>query len=358
MRTKYRGNCRVALGALLLVLAGCTDPAAPRSSPRVVVPPPPPLPTPQASLPLGGNPAIYVASADGSAAVTITHGWAPVWSPDGKRMAFYRADGWSYVFDTDSAIVRRLAQGVRPAWSADGRRIVVDRGGSILYVIDVESGSEVYLANGQYPAWSPDGARIAFDDDSGISVINADGTDYHTIVRHGLDAAKYPGKDVAVIRPVWSPNVNFPQIAFTLQDADQGFILGAYVVDADGSNVHGLSGDAPSEAPSWSPNGLRIAFVTWSSAWNGSQWVLSLPGVVVRTQCCETDMLIRLSDGNGIPWSTSWSPDGSVIAFDTQDGIWIGPTGGGDGRNFITDAASIAWSPDRQRIAFIRPSER
>ena len=182
MRKKCRGFWRVALGASLMVLAGCSDPDAPRSSPPVVVPPPPPPPPlPPAPLPLAGNPAIYVASADGSAAVAITHGGAPVWSPDGQRIAFYRNDGWSYVFDIDSAVVRPLAEGVLPAWSPDGRRIVVYRR-DVIYVVDVASGSEVRLASGQYPAWSPDGTRIAFNDLRGISVINADGTDYHTIV--------------------------------------------------------------------------------------------------------------------------------------------------------------------------------
>jgi Tol biopolymer transport system component len=353
MRTNCRGNWGVALGALLLAVAGCSDPAAPRSSPPVVVPPPPPPPAP---LPVTGDPTIYVASADGSAAVAIAHGWAPVWSPDGKRMAFYRDDGWTYVFDMDSAVVRPLAEGVMPAWSPDGRRIVVNRGGAILYVIDVASGSKVDLANGQYPAWSPDGTRIAFNDSRGISVINADGTDYRTIIRLEPDAAKYPGILFwADLQPVWSPSVNFQQIAFTLEDVDGGVPLGAYVVNTDGSNVRALSGDAPSAAPSWSPDGSRLAFVTWSS---------TSTGVVVRSQRGEQDVLIRLPDGYGSPWNPAWLPDGTGIAFEAQrpgagsTDIWVAPAGGGDPRIFISDAANIAWSPDRQRIAFIRPSER
>jgi Tol biopolymer transport system component len=300
--------------------------------------------------------------------VAITHGWAPVWSPDGRRIAFYRGEdsssrfptqsGWSYVVDVDSAVVRPLTEGVLPVWSPDGRRIAVYRRG-VIYVVDVASGRTVQLASGLYPAWSPDGTRIAFSDNRGISVINADGTDYHTVVGGVLDESKHPGiLFMGMIRPVWSLDVNRQRIAFTLWDLDHGNALAAYSMDADGSNVQALSGDAPSDAPSWSPNGLRIAYVTWSSAWNGSQYVWSSPGVVVRSQCCEADMLIRVPDGNGVPISTSWSPDGSVIAFEFQNGIWIGPTGGGDGKAFITDAANIAWSPDRQRIAFVRPSER
>jgi Tol biopolymer transport system component len=228
---------------------------------------------------------------------------------------------------------------------------VVDRGG-VIYVIDVESGRELRLATGDYPAWSPDGGRIAFDDSYGISVINADGSDYHTIVRHGLDAARHPGiLDVFVIMPVWSPAATFGQIAFTLQDVDHGSPLGAYIVNADGSAVQALSGDAYSAGPSWSPDGSRVALVTSD-------------GVILRPVCCDADVLIRLPDAGANPMSTMWSPDGSSVVFDTYrpttglNQIWIGPTGGGDARLFISDAVSLAWSPDRQRIAFVRPSER
>lgn len=341
----HRGNWDVALSALLLVLAGCRDVTAPRSSAPPIVPPP------STPVPVAGDPAIYIARADGSGGVAVTHGQAPVWSPDARRIAFYRDDGWSYVFDIDSAAVRPLAEGVLPAWSPDGRRIVVYRR-DVIYLIDVESGREFRLAAGQYAAWSPDGTRIAFNDQSGISVINADGTEYHTIVRHGLDAAKHPGiVDVFVIMPVWSPYANFGQIAFTLQDVDHGSPLGAYIVDADGSSVEALSGDAPSSGPSWSPEGSRVAFVT------------SRGGVIRYVGRGEADVLISFPDGAGVPTSTSWSPDRAGIAFNTyrptgSNDMWIGPTGGGDARNFISDAASLAWSPDRQRIAFIRPSER
>ena len=80
-----RGNWCVALSALLLVLAGCGDPDTSPSSRPSVVPQPPFSPVPNTR-----DPAIYIARADGSAGVAITHGWAPVRSPDGQRMAFVR----------------------------------------------------------------------------------------------------------------------------------------------------------------------------------------------------------------------------------------------------------------------------
>ncbi len=126
-------------------------------------------------------------------------------------------------------------------------------------------------------------------------MVNADGSDYHTIVRHGLDAIKHPDVlDVFVIKPVWSPDAKNPRLAFTLQDVDHGVAIGAYIADANGSNVQALSGDAPADGPSWSSDGSHVAFATWSM----QSTSLQSASVVMRTVCCGTELetISRLSN--------------------------------------------------------------
>jgi Tol biopolymer transport system component len=94
----------------------------------------------------GGGHEIWLAAADGSSPMQLTHGpgyWqgSPRWSPDGRRIAFdSRAeDGhWDiWIIDADGASLRRFTKDpgdeVRPSWSQDGRWIYfsANRGGSV-----------------------------------------------------------------------------------------------------------------------------------------------------------------------------------------------------------------------------------
>ena len=63
-----------------------------------------------------------------------------------------------------SRLVRR---GRQPLWSPDGRRLAFTRGqgGASVYVVNVDGGRERNVTRGPVRdfAWSPDGRRIAFD---------------------------------------------------------------------------------------------------------------------------------------------------------------------------------------------------
>jgi hypothetical protein len=125
--------------------------------------------------------AVFVASADGRDARRISGpGYAavPSWSPDGRRIAFVRADpGASHVWnlwmsDPDGGNIRRLTQHTvgqtwGASWFPDGRRIAYSVE-TRLIILDIETGQRQTFespARGRLvrtPAVSPDGGRIIF----------------------------------------------------------------------------------------------------------------------------------------------------------------------------------------------------
>ena len=91
---------------------------------------------------------------------TGTGSWQPVWSPDGRRIAFGSdRDGNNeiYVMDADSSNIRRLTHTSdkerTPAWSPDCKQIafVSDRGGNWgIYVIHADGSNVRRLAHYEY----------------------------------------------------------------------------------------------------------------------------------------------------------------------------------------------------------------
>src|SRR5262245_63948 len=139
------------------------------------------------------NAALYVANADGSGyrqlpgAVTGGVDWAP----DDRRLV-YVEDGRIYVTSDDwSERTLLLDPGRRhaadPRWSRDGSRIVFALGGDErgdVWSMDAAGGDLRRLTHippdggvPDTPIWSPDGDKVAYLLPGGLHVVNADGTD-------------------------------------------------------------------------------------------------------------------------------------------------------------------------------------
>lgn len=275
-RSKKR-TCRVALTRwllVILVLGGVY--LVNRSRPATQIAFTVFTPSPNA------NTDIYLVNDDGSNLRKLTQDYAddtsPIWSPDGRRIAFVSDRGTPtrirlFVMNADGSDLHALPEhnDLRPAmngtiphgisWSPDSEQLAFACGWSgneSICVINVDSGDIHSLTGNQArdlsPAWSPDGRQIAFSSgqrQSGsynIMVMLADGSNLHYLTE---TAANDRG-------PVWSPDGR--QIAFV---SDRDGNSEVYVIEADGSNPTNLTKSSGDDIePAWSPDGRQIAFVS------------------------------------------------------------------------------------------------
>jgi serine/threonine protein kinase len=195
------------------------------------------------------------------------------------------------------------------------------------------------------PAWSPDGTRIAYasstDGDTEIMVINV----ACILSAGGCDQSAYKltDNDFRDIAPTWSPDGE--RIAFA-SNRDSGFEI--YTMKVDGTDIRRLTFNNDDDlSPRWSPDGKHIVY----HVDEGNLYTLAMTEPEPQ----------RLTSGEGADMWPDWSPDMQFIAYtSTSD------QPAGEHAIFTIELATKtiaqltsgsidddpAWSPDGTQIAF------
>ena len=229
---------------------------------------------------------------------------------------------------------------------ANGRLYFTSNEGTFLQVYSMESdGGDVLEVATNYlqPSFAPDGrsfAAIGYSTRAGLFVVSANGTSSEFIPEESDGGPSHPS---------FSPDGT--RVAF---QAGERRI--AIVNLADGAmrwlDIPGIFSELE---PSWSPDGKRIAFIGVKVIADGlfdrELYVTSPRGGTA----------IQLTDGDVVPRRPTWSPDSTMIAFETTNNpapdVLVVPAAGGDAFNVTESieggARDPTWAPDGSRIAYI-----
>lgn len=149
--------------------------------------------------------------------------------------------------------------------------------------------------------------------------------------------------------PAWSRDGRFVAFAATPERGTRAE-RSIFIMDADGSNVRQVTRGGDDSAPSWSPDGSRIAFTRLRRS--------SLSVLVVDLE----DNGVRQLTSDHFDEHPSWSPDGRTLIFgrsndpalETWSIMSIRPDGSGL-KLLHPGGLNPAWSPDGKRILFTEP---
>jgi Tol biopolymer transport system component len=325
--------------AVLVVGVGIAGVRALQTAPTPADPPTP-TPTPESlgSLAYAVDGDIYVADWDGSNAVPIADGrppsdchdvgeysaQGPIWSPDGRYLAYQHMDCNAPAFQTPGSW-----------WDV----VISDAEGNVVTSFPSEAWGI---------SWSPDSTRVAVWVNSPPDPPAREG-DPSTIGIYGLNGERQtlltlPDSAAGIRNPVWSPD-------------GRSLLLDKFEIPLDGSTRRPLPWIRGGRGWSLSPDGSRVAYT-----YGKSLVVAAADGSAVVAPADGSAGIEVLADGASP--NLLWSPTGDRIAFTSQGSRELRLVDVATGTVTLPiepDGSAvlsvIEFSPDGDRILFSRTEE-
>lgn len=255
----------------------------------------------------------------------------PQISPDGQKVAYAKTyideDNQAYKTDlyltfVDSKETQRLTMGgSNPVWSPDGRKLafISNRSGSRqIWLLSDGFGEAEQLTTMRWgvsnPKWSPDGKKLLF-----ISAVGEEDTP------ESLRKEMEKGEREKLLKE----QQNKPYVVDSLRFKMNGVGLlpkrtgQLFVLDLATKEVKQLtSGDYPINSPIWSPCSQHIAFV--SNRLEDRDMQPSISDLYVIP--ANGGEMVKLTASNGSTRSPIWSLDGQHLIYLWHDGKYKGAT--------------------------------
>jgi Tol biopolymer transport system component len=284
-------------------------------------------------------------------------GSLPRWSPDSQKLLF-GADGVNaglWIYDRAGGSLTQITDGAYPhlydyRWSPDGDKIAFGGAGAVIenrsgiYVVALDGSDPVrWHATGYSPDWSPDGTKLVFVEADfqaghyGLYTLNFADSSVSPLVGEGQDPRYDPGGTKIAYR---CPVIANQNSAFQLKM----IIIGAApVVLADTcTNFNWVSDGTAIIYDSFNPSGTGSSEFRINRLLIGGGAVVKLSSSGIQSSVAPGGIAYQAVNGDlsdGLYWMTlngtnkrqitdtgfqpSLAPDGTLVAYAREDGIWL-----------------------------------